>query len=76
MVINLSVRQEAAQLAGRLSSDEVLGPVLGPDGCLRSAWMDETLATSHGVLGRSSSGRKAAQGAAGGVSAPFGHFVF
>lgn len=40
MVINLSVRQEAARLAGRLSSDEVLGPVLGPDGCLRvhGAW--------------------------------------
>jgi len=40
MVINLSVREEAARLAGRLSSDEVVGPVLGPDGCLRvrGAW--------------------------------------
>ncbi|MGE4263465.1 MAG: glycosyltransferase family 9 protein [Desulfovibrio sp.] len=40
MVINLSVRQEAARLAGRLASDEVVGPVLGTDGCLRvrGAW--------------------------------------
>jgi len=31
---------EAARLAGRLSSDEVVGPVRGPDGCLRirGAW--------------------------------------
>jgi len=40
MIINVSVREEAARLAGRLSSDEVVGPVLGPDGCLRvrGAW--------------------------------------
>jgi ADP-heptose:LPS heptosyltransferase len=40
LVVNLSVREEAARLAGRLASDEVIGPVLGPDGCLRvrGAW--------------------------------------
>lgn len=40
LVVNLSIRREAARLAGRLSADGVLGPVLGADGALRvrGAW--------------------------------------
>ncbi|MBA4358111.1 MAG: hypothetical protein C0405_10345 [Desulfovibrio sp.] len=40
LVINLSIRPEAARLAGRLSADLVLGPVLGAGGVLRvrGAW--------------------------------------
>ena len=32
------------------------------NGCLRSAWVEEDLATSQGVLGRRYSGRRGAQG--------------
>ncbi|MDO9082402.1 MAG: glycosyltransferase family 9 protein, partial [Humidesulfovibrio sp.] len=35
LVVNLSIREEAARLAGRLSSDIKVGPVLGADGALR-----------------------------------------
>jgi ADP-heptose:LPS heptosyltransferase len=40
LVVNLSIREEAARLAGRLCADIVVGPVLGADGALRvrGAW--------------------------------------
>ncbi|MDP3426234.1 MAG: glycosyltransferase family 9 protein, partial [Humidesulfovibrio sp.] len=40
LIINLSIREDAARLAGELSADEKLGPVRGPDGALRvhGAW--------------------------------------
>ena len=40
LVVNLSIREEAARLAGRLSADVTVGPVLGADGALRvrGAW--------------------------------------
>jgi len=40
LVVNLSIREEAARLAGQLTADIKVGPVLGPDGALRvrGAW--------------------------------------
>jgi ADP-heptose:LPS heptosyltransferase len=40
LVVNLSIREEAARLAGQLSADIKVGPVLGGDGALRvrGAW--------------------------------------
>lgn len=40
LVVNLSIREDAARLAGELSADEKLGPVREPDGALRvrGAW--------------------------------------
>lgn len=40
LVINLSIREEAAHLAGSLGAEEVVGPVRGADGTLRvrGAW--------------------------------------
>jgi len=40
LIINLSIREDAARLAGELSADEKLGPVREPDGALRvrGAW--------------------------------------
>lgn len=40
LIINLSIREDAARLAGELSADDKLGPVRGPDGALRvhGAW--------------------------------------
>jgi ADP-heptose:LPS heptosyltransferase len=40
LIVNLSIREEAAQLAGRLSAERVVGPVRGTDGALRihGAW--------------------------------------
>lgn len=40
LVVNLSIREEAARLAGQLNSDIKVGPVLEPDGALRvrGAW--------------------------------------
>jgi ADP-heptose:LPS heptosyltransferase len=40
LIINLSIREDAARLAGELSADDKLGPVRGADGVLRvhGAW--------------------------------------
>lgn len=40
LIINLSIREEAARLAGSLKAERVVGPVLGADGALRirGAW--------------------------------------
>ena len=40
LVVNLSIREEAARLAGQLTADIKIGPVRGPDGALRvrGAW--------------------------------------
>lgn len=35
LIVNLSIREEAARLAGSLNADEVVGPVMGADGILR-----------------------------------------
>ncbi len=35
LIVNLSIREEAARLAGELAAEERLGPVRGPDGVLR-----------------------------------------
>ena len=35
LIVNLSIREEAARLAGSLSADQVVGPVMGADGVLR-----------------------------------------